>query len=139
MNPGTTSEPHLDTGGPPISSLLAGIVMDAQKLISQQIDLLKQEIKQDLRTLAFAIAFLSVGAVLCFVALVMFCFMGVYLLAEVGGFTMWQSYLIAGAVFLALGGLLLFLAVRRLTSNNPLPDQTLEGLKENLTWKTTPK
>jgi len=127
------------SGASPIPALITGIVQDAQKLISQQIELLKQEIKQDLRNLAFAIAFLSVGAGLCFISLILLCFMGVYVLHEVAGFTLWQSYLIAGVAFLALGGLLLYLAIHRLTSNNPLPDQSLEGLKENLTWKTNPK
>ncbi len=34
---------------------------------------------------------------------------------------------------------LLFLAVRRVTAHNPLPDQTLLAMKENIQWKTNPK
>jgi len=139
MNDGLHTDPGVAHDPGAISALLAGIVQDAQKLISQQIELLKQEIKEDLRNLAYAVAFLSVGAGLCFISLILLCFMGVYVLHEVAGLQLWLSYLIAGATFLALGGLLLYLAVHRLTTHNPLPDQSLEGLKENLTWKTNPK
>lgn len=122
-----------------ITALLSGIVLDAQKLISQQIELVKQELKEDIRHLGYAVAFLSVGAGLCFISLILLCFTAVYVLREVAGLPQWASFLIAGVTFLALGGLLLYLAVHRLTTHNPLPDQSLQGLKENLTWTTTPK
>jgi len=122
-----------------ISALLGGIVQDAQKLIAQQIELVKQELKEDIKTMAYAAAYVAVGLGLCAIALILLCFAGVYVLHEVAGLPQWASFLIAGVLFLALGGLSLFLAVRRLTSHNPLPDQTLEGLKENLTWQTNPK
>ena len=122
-----------------ISALLSGIVQDAQKLISQQIELVKRELKEDVKTLAYAAAYVAVGAGLCAIALILLCFAGVYVLHEVAGLPLWASFLIAGVLFLALGGLLLYLAVHRLTTHNPLPDQSLQGLKENLTWQTTPK
>jgi len=140
MSDGIHTESALGQDAASVSALLGGIVQDAQKLISQQIELVKQEVKQDIRNLAYAAALISVGAGLCFISLILLCFMGVYLLHEVVGIEqMWLCYLIAGVTFLALGGLLLFLAVHRLTTHNPLPDQSLEGLKENLTWQTTPK
>lgn len=139
MADGIHTDPHVGTE-PPVSALIGGIVQDAQKLISQQIELVKQEVKDDIRNLAYAAAMISVGAGLCFISLILLCLMGVYLLHEVAGIEqMWLCYLIAGVAFLALGGLLLYLAVHRLTTHNPLPDQSLEGLKENLTWQTTPK
>jgi hypothetical protein len=139
MNDGLHTDPGVAPDAGSASALIAGIVQDAQKLISQQIELVKQEIKDDIRQLAYAVAMVSVGAGFCAISLILLCFMGVYVLHEVAGLQLWLSYLIAGVTFLALGGLLLFLAVHRLTTHNPLPDQTLEGLKENLTWKTNPK
>lgn len=139
MNEGYHPESPVGNGASPIPALIAGIVHDAQKLISQQIELLKREIKEDIRNLALALAFVAVGASLCFLSIIMLCFAGVYGLNALTGQPMWACFLIATAVFLSIGGLLMYLAVRRLLNNNPLPDQTLEGLKENLTWKTNPK
>lgn len=138
MADGIHTDPHVGTE-PPLSALVGGIVQDAQKLIAQQIELVRQEIKEDVRTMAYAAAFLSVGAGLCAISLILLCFAGVYVLHEVAGLPQWASFLIAGAIFLAVGGISLYLAIHRVTTHNPLPDQSLAGLKENLQWKTTPK
>jgi len=138
MADGIHTDPHVGTE-PPLSALVGGIVQDAQKLIAQQIELVRHEIKEDVRTMAYAAAFLSVGAALCAISVILLCFAGVYVLHEVFNLPQWASFLIAGAIFLAVGGLLLYLAIHRVTTHNPLPDQSLAGLKENLQWKTTPK
>jgi len=68
------------------------------------------------------------------------CFMLVYLLDwAFPGLGLWLCFLIVGGFFTLLGVTLVFAAVQRFRSFNPLPDQSLQGLKETLQWKTNPR
>lgn len=120
----------------PIASLLTGIVQDAQKLIGQQLDLLRQELKADLKRVAYSAALLSGGAVLLALSALLMVFMFVHLISWAFDLHPWVSYLIVGVGCLLIGGALLYWAISKLTSANPLPDQTLIALKENVQWKT---
>lgn len=123
-----------------VTSLVTGIMHDAQQLLSKQIELVKVEIKQDLRLLAAHAAFFAAGAIALFVGLLLLCFMAVYLLYEnFPGLGLGLSFLIVGGVLALLGGALLFTAIQKFASFRALPDQSIEGLKENLRWQTNLK
>jgi len=123
-----------------MTSLLAGIIHDAQRLLSQQIELVKVEIKEDIRKTLTGVAFIAAGAGLLAVGGLLLCFMVVYLLAwAFPGLELWVCFLIVGGALTLLGVTLLFAALRRFQSFNPLPEQALAGLKENLQWQTNPR
>jgi hypothetical protein len=122
------------------TSLIAGIVADAQRLIVQQIELVKVEIKEDIRRTAVGLAFIAAGAGMLLMGVLLLCFMLVYLLDwAFPSLGLWLCFLIVGGGFTLIGVTLSYAAIHRFTSFNPLPDQSLQGLKENLQWKTTPK
>jgi hypothetical protein len=50
------------------------------------------------------------------------------------GIPLWGCYGIVAAVFLAVGGLMVFVGVKYLQSVNPLPDETAKNVKENVEW-----
>jgi hypothetical protein len=52
---------------------------------------------------------------------------------------LWGCYGIVGAVIVAVGGALLYFGVRKFQSLNPVPEQSLQALKETMQWKTVPK
>ncbi len=119
------------------TSLVSGIVDDAQKLLQQQVQMLKAEVKEDFRRSKRAAEFGSMGIVLLTVG-----FLGVvtslaYYLHESYQFSMWASWGITGGIFLAVGGALAAFSYILLERFNPLPDKTFNALQENLTWKTT--
>ena len=66
-------------------------------------------------------------------------FMFVALLHELALWPWWASALTVGAVFAVIGGALIAVGVQRFRSFNPLPDQSVEALKENLQWIKHPK
>lgn len=120
-----------------MTSLVSGIVNDAKHLVTQQLELFKVEIKHDVkRTL---LAFLPIFAAIPFLMTGIFImgFAGVYLLEWlVPDLPLWGAFAIVGGSIIISGILLIILGKTMLTSFNPLPDQSLEGLKENLQWKT---
>ena len=49
---------------------------------------------------------------------------------------MWASWGMVSLAFLAIGGVLGYMAYTLLERFNPLPDKTFNALKENVTWQT---
>lgn len=119
-----------------ITDLVSGIVSDAQDLLKQQLTLFQVELKNDLRRSRDAALPLVIGAVVCLMGGLLLCFMLVHLLHEFAHLPLWQGYVIVGGVLALLGGALALWGKTKFDAFNPLPDQAVEGLKENLQWKT---
>ena len=123
--------------GVSVTHLVSGILADAQKLIEQQLALLRQEVKDDLHKALKAGMLLMGGSVIALMGGILLCFMLVELLAwAVPGLPLWSCYGIVGGSFIALGGALLFTGFHKLKSFNPLPNQSIQALKETFQWKT---
>ena len=125
--------------GPSIGGLVSGIVQDAQELISQQFTLFKQEVRQDFQKMRDAMAFLAVAAGVLLVGSVILALTLVHLLAWLAPtWPLWVCYAIVGGGLTSLGALLAWQGYQKLSTVNPLPDQTTKALEENLEWKTKP-
>lgn len=124
--------------GPSVASLVTGIIHDAQTLLSQQLALFKQEVREDFNKTREAMASLVLASGLLLVGVILLCLMVVYLLHEMAHLPLWGSYAIVGGVLTVLGGILGYLGRQQLRTVNPLPEKTAKALEENLEWKTKP-
>jgi hypothetical protein len=123
-----------------VTSLVGGIVHDAQELMKQQLTLFKAEVKEDLRKTTEASAALVTGLVTTLVGSIVLCFAVAHLLSlAFETVPLWVWYAVVGGLVTAVGGALTYAAVQKFRSFNPLPDETVEALKENLEWKTKPR
>jgi len=129
---------QLEQEGASITSLVSGIVHDAQDLIRQQLKLFQVEIRNDTRRTIAATIPMIIGWFLCLVAVLILAVMAAHLIAWAWPETvpLWGGYAIVGGVLAVLGIALVFWGKAQFSKFNPLPDQTMEGLKENLQWKT---
>lgn len=124
---------------PNLTTLVSGIISDAQELFKQQIALLRSEVRSDLQKTARAVGALAVGAFVMAIAGLLLIFSLVYLLAwAVPDLPLGACYAIVGGLFAVIGAALMFAGVRKFQSFNPLPDQTVAALTENLQWRTNP-
>jgi len=123
-----------------VTSLVSGIVGDAQELMKQQLALFKAEVREDMRKTSEASVSLAIGMAAALVGSIVLAFAAAHLLnyafPEVH-ISVW--YAVVGGVVTALGAGLSYAAYQKFRSFNPLPDQTVEALKENLEWKTKPR
>jgi hypothetical protein len=123
-----------------VTSLVAGIVNDAQELFKQQLTLFHAEIKEDLKKTKEAALSLAVGAGIAVVGGFMLCFMMVHLMhwaiPAAGGpqVPLWVCFATVGGVVTVLGGALVYAGKKKFDSFNPLPDQSVEAMKENMQW-----
>jgi hypothetical protein len=124
-----------------LTSLVTGIIKDVQELLKQQLSLFRQEVKDDMRKTKEAALSMGAGIGILTVGSLFLCLMLDHLLnwAFPTALPPWLCDGIIGVLMLIGGGALLYLGKRRLASFNPLPDQSVEALRENVQWIMNPK
>jgi len=126
-----------ETEQQPVSSLLSGIVEDAKQLFIEQMRLFQVEIKNDFQRTIWALLPLAIGVVITLPGVLLLLFAAAHFVNwMVPDMPTWGGFAIVGGVIFVLGIGLVFWGKAKLSSINPLPDVALQGLKENLQWKT---
>jgi uncharacterized membrane protein YqjE len=126
---------------PTVTSLLSGIVNDAQELIKQQLMLFRHELKDDVNRAREALPSLGLGVTLMVAATIFLGLTIAHLITWAAGeahLPLWGSYLIVTALFGVVGLALLYFAKKNLESL-PMSHQAAEATKENVEWLTKPK
>jgi peptidoglycan/LPS O-acetylase OafA/YrhL len=122
-----------------LSTLVTGILNDAQLLFRQQVDMVRHEVREDFRKTKEAAVPLAIGA---YLALLGVALLSVTLALMLDTFTTldtWACFAIVGGVVALAGGGLFYAGKQKFASFNPLPDESAKALQENLEWKTRPK
>jgi hypothetical protein len=127
---------------PSLTSLVNGIIHDVQELMHQQLHLFKEEITSDFEkakevTISVALAW-ALGLAGVVVGAGMLLVMLVHLLNWATQMPMWGCYGLVGAAALALGAGLLVAGKKKLETFHPLPEQSVQALKENVQCLTNP-
>ena len=137
----TSPAPPAPGSEPTVTSLLSGIVKDAEELIKQQLLLFRHELKGDVSRAREALPSLGAGVVLVLAA-VLFLGTTVALLLNwaVGEahLPLWVCFLIVTAIFGVVGCGLLYFAKKNLESLG-MSKQAADATKENVEWLTKPK
>jgi hypothetical protein len=121
------------------TSLVSGIINDAQELFKAQLELFKAELKQDLQRTKEGATMATVGGGVGFVGVIVLALGLVHLLwTYVPAVPLWGWYLIVGGVFCAVGGSLVYVVLNRVEKAKPL-SETTAGIEENVEWKTNQK
>lgn len=129
---------------PRLSEVIAGIVADFQRLIHQQIDMVRAEVRYDWHKVKEATWPLAVGAALLAAGGLLLSFMLVYLIhwltvppgTEAAGLPLWGCFAVIGGAFVLVGGSLTYVGWQRFQSFTPFPEKSTEALKENIQWLT---
>ena len=117
-----------------MAQLISGIVGDAQDLVRKEIALARQEVREELDAaksagikLGVAGAVLAVGGLLVVLAVAQ----GI---ADLLDWPAWAGYALVGVVLAIAGGILFSAAQRQIKNINPVPERTLETMKESGEW-----
>jgi hypothetical protein len=122
-----------------MTGLVSGILHDAEELFKQQVALARAEIRAEIQRGVLGATLLVVGIMVLVPAVVLLCDMIVYLLHDQEGLGFWISFGIVGGSVTVLGAVLVAMGIQRLRSIHPMPNQTVEEIKENVRWMTNPK
>ena len=117
-----------------VSQLLSGIVGDAQTLVRQEIALARQEVREEIDAaksagikLGIAGAVLAIGGLLLVLTLAQ----GI---ADLLNWPVWAGYGLVGLVLAIVGYVMLSSAQKQIKEVKPVPEKTVETLKENVEW-----
>jgi hypothetical protein len=118
---------------PSMSSLVSGIISDAQQLIRQEINLARREVREELNKAKTAALSMAAGAGLTALGGILFALTLVYVLVALG-LPVWAGYAIVAAVITSIGVALLIIGRAKASQVSVIPPQTAESLKENAEW-----
>ena len=117
-----------------MAQLLSGIVGDAQELVRKEIALARQEIREEIGNaknagikLAIAGGVLAIGGLLLVLTLAQG-------LADLLNWPIWAGYGVVGVVLAIVGYFLLSSAQKQIKEISPVPEKTVETIKENVEW-----
>ncbi len=125
---------------PSLTDVVSGIVVDFQKLVAQQLALLRAEVRADwekskraLRPIFAGIALVAVGTILLGFAAAY----GLHWAVSPAGndlakLPLWACFAITAIAFLVVGGGLIAIGTRAFQSFNILPNESAEALEKNL-------
>jgi hypothetical protein len=121
----------------PLSALMGDMVSEMGTLVRQEIALAKVETKEELGKAGQA-AGMGAGAALAgHMALLFLSFALAWLLAQAMNTAL--AFLIVGIIYAATAGLLALGARKRAQAIHPVPEQTVETLKEDVQWAKAQK
>jgi uncharacterized membrane protein YqjE len=134
----TSNEPQAaDLRERPVGELLKQLANETTTLVRQELELAKAEMREKAGKAGMGVgmwgaagvaALLALGSLTAFV-----------ILALDGAMPNWLAALIVGLVYAAIAGLLYFRGKRRVEeAGSPVPEQTVETLKEDVQWAKHP-
>ena len=115
-----------------LSEVLHDIVRNLQDIVRSEVRLARTEIRDEAAKAKYSILLTSAGAVTALFAILFLLFTIVYALSLV--MPSWAAALIVGSVLAVFAALLLMSGLRRFKQIHPVPERTVETLKENVEW-----
>lgn len=138
-NPPATPSAPLNPNGS-VTELISGILNDSQRLIRQQVEMVRAEFKEDLRRSRQVAQYFGIGIGLIGLGTLLLVIAAVYLLNwAVPTLPLWACWAIVGGIATVAGGIAVLVANRMLSSYNPLPDKSFQALQENVSWIANPQ
>lgn len=116
------------------ASLVGGIVADMQQLVRKEIALARQETLEEIGKLKTAGIALAVAGVVLAVGSVLLILSLAQGLADLFDWPAWAGYVLVGVLLAITGVALLSVAQKRFKQIHPVPEKTVETVKENVEW-----
>lgn len=131
--PGAVSGAADPVGDSSIGELVSQVVSDVGDLLSTQVELAKVELREEAARAGQAAKLLGAGAAAGYFAALVLTFAAAWALAE-----WWDSpalgFLAIGLMYAVVAAVLLLRGRDRVKEVRPVPDQTIETLKEDVQW-----
>ena len=115
------------TGRPSTSSLLADAMSQMARLVESEIRLVRTELGEKLSAAVRAVAIIAVAAVVLLAA-VFVLLLGIVYLLVFFGLQPFVAYFVVGAVAAIVGGIMVYIALRRLSPSGLKPRRSINQI-----------
>jgi uncharacterized membrane protein YqjE len=119
-----------------VSDVLQDIVRNLQDMVRSEIRLAKVEIREEARRAISSGIWIAVGTVGAVSAWIFLLWTLAYALAT--RMPMWAATLVVAVVMAAAAAVLIMGGIRKAKRIQPIPERTVESVKENLEWMKQP-
>lgn len=119
-----------------LSDVLQDILANVQEILRSEIRLARTEIREEATRAVSSVLWLAAGAVVALSSWIFLLWTVAYALAAV--VPMWAATLITAAAMTMTGAALIGVGFRRIKRVTPVPERTIDSLKENLEWIKQP-
>jgi uncharacterized membrane protein YqjE len=116
----------------PLSEIVAAVIQNVQNIFRSEVRLAIVELKQKLRKSSKAVAFLAIAGLLGFLAAC--CLTTAFIVLLYIVLPLWLAALLVFLAYAIAAGGAFVLGRMALEEIDPLPQQTIETLKDNLDW-----
>lgn len=120
-----------------LPQLLAEMTKEMGLLMRKEVELAKVETKEEVARAGKAGAMLGATAITGYLALLFLSFALAWGLDSV--MTRWLAFALVGAIYAVAAAVLFNVGRKKLKEINPVPEQTVETLKEDVEWAKTRK
>lgn len=121
-----------------LPALVGRLGDDVIKLLDTKLSLAKVELKEDAAVYARSGAGMAAGAVIAGVGFALVNVAIAFFVSKLFSFDQPTNYalgfILTGAVYLVLGGILIFIMKNRMTARNPVPERSVEELRKDKQW-----
>jgi hypothetical protein len=116
-----------------LGELFSALATDTGTLVRQEVELAKTEMTQKATRVGKDIAFLLAGGAVAYAG-----FLAILAAIAIGlgqlGLPWWVAALLVGLVVAGIGGFLVMRGISALRQETPVPQQTIDTLKEDAEW-----
>ncbi len=119
-----------------VSDVFQDILRNLQEMVRSEIRLAKVEIKGEVKHAVSSSIWIAAGIVAAMSAWNFLLWTLAYAVAS--RMSMWAATLVVAVVMAAIAGALTMVGIRRARQINPIPERTIESVKENLEWMKQP-
>jgi uncharacterized membrane protein YqjE len=131
-----TTDGHPDVEGRSVGELVGELTSDLSKLMRQEVELAKAEVRQEATKAGKAAGMFGGAGVAGYFAVL---FLSLTIMWAIGELTdlMWLGALVVTLIWAIAGAVLFSRAKKEARQINPKPEQTIETLKEDAQWART--
>jgi uncharacterized membrane protein YqjE len=119
-----------------VSDVLQDILRNLQEMVRSEVRLAKVEIREEARRAVSSGIWIGAGLVGALSAWIFLLWTVAYLLAT--RMSMWTATLVVAVVMACIGSVLIIGGFRRVKRLQPIPQRTVDSVKENLEWMKQP-
>jgi hypothetical protein len=119
-----------------VSDVFQDILRNLQEMVRSEIRLAKVEIRAEVKQAVSSGVWIAAGGVAATSAWIFLLWTLAYALAT--RMSMWAATLLVAVVMAAVAAALIMSGIRRARRIRPIPERTVESVKENLEWMKQP-
>lgn len=119
-----------------VSDVLQDILRNLQEMVRSEVRLAKVEIRDEVRRAVSSSIWIAAGVVGALSAWIFLLWTVAYSLAT--RMSMWAATLVVAVVMACIASVLVIGGIRRVRRIQPIPERTVESVKENLEWMKQP-